>query len=264
MNRRTAPILPGEVPEQWDFYFCRVDEAPASIAMNFWYRSRAPLAEAGTLYWCDLELLGPGADGMGDGADAEQLYPLEEAITAHATELRLHHVARLRNRGRWQLFFYGPAGAEIRLRQATGRVVPSDRRHKVGCKTDPDWSCYFDFLCPDEERWRWILDRRSVEALVDHGDPLTKPRRVDHWLDFSHAEGRDGFLAAVRRLGFELASVPMDARTDARLRYPARIHRVDSVELDDIHDTVMELKLLAEEHDGDYDGWETSLEKSVN
>jgi regulator of RNase E activity RraB len=199
---------------------------------------------------------------MGDGADAEQLYPLEEAITKQAMELGLHHVARLRNHGRWQLFYYGPGGAESALRRAAKRAVPTHRGHTVGSKNDHDWTCYFEFLCPDEERWQWILDRRLVEALTDHGDPLTKPRRVDHSVAFSAEQGRAAFLAAVTELGFE--TVAAEGKTGSRRRYSAQIHRVDSVELEDIHNTVMELKLLAEEHGGDYEGWETTVEKSLN
>ncbi len=259
---RESPPSPLEVPEQWDFYFCRVDDAPASIAMNFWYRNQAPLAEAGTLYWCKLELLVPGDDGMGDGADAELLYPLEEAITKEVMALGLYHVARLRNHGRWQLFYYGPKDQESALRRIAKRAVPSHRRHDVGSKTDRDWVCYFEFLCPDEERWQWILDRRLVEALTDHGDPLTKPRRVDHRAAFSAERGRAAFLAAVTELGFE--AVPPEVKSANRRRYLAQVHRVDSVELEDIHSTVMELKLLAEEHGGDYQGWETTVEKSLN
>jgi regulator of RNase E activity RraB len=94
---------------------------------------------------------------------------------------------------------------------------------------------------------------------MEHGDPLKRPRRVDHWIYFEVASRRDAFVQAALDDGYEVESAHEDATSERR--FCAQLHRVDSVELEEIHDVVMSLMELAEEHDGEYDGWETSVER---
>ena len=49
-------VGPG-VPDEWDFYPCRVDDAPASIFLNLWFEKKAPVTSADTLYWLRIQML---------------------------------------------------------------------------------------------------------------------------------------------------------------------------------------------------------------
>ena len=249
------------VPDQWDFYMCRVDDGPASIFLNFWFRDNGPVTSADNLYWCQIEMLKPGDHGMGVGTDAKVLYGIEDAITEKAQEYGLFYVGRLRNHGRWQLTFYGGENLESTLRGIVADIISSSsgRDYDIGSKPDWEWSYYFAFLCPDAERSQWIMDRRVIENLRAEGDPLTRPRRVDHWAYFESAARRDEFVQQVMTQGFELEHAADDREGDRP--HSAQIFRVDSVQLEDIHDVAMSLVRTAEEMGGEYDGWETSVEK---
>ena len=248
-----------EIPDEWDFYPCRVDDAPASLTLNLWFREYAPLPEAPMLYWASIEMSAPDEHGMGTAAEAESLHPISDRIVESAATLGLYQVGRLRNNGYWQLSFYGPRGMASEL-HAVAKAATGALELEVGSKDDAEWDYYFSFLCPDAERWQWIMDRRVVEQLESHGDDLSKPRRVDHWVHFRTPDERGRFLAAAQARGFavEAETGPAD---EGELPYGAQIHRSDSVRLADIHDVVMDLKALAEQSGGDYDGWETSVEK---
>jgi hypothetical protein len=101
-------------------------------------------------------------------------------------------------------------------------------------------------------------DRKTVEALIAHGDPLTKARPVDHWIYFATSKSRDGFLDEVRHLEFRVANVNDDGNEPNP--FGACVSRVDHVDLESIHRVVMILFAAAKRHAGDYDGWECPVE----
>lgn len=250
-----------EAQDEWDFYYCRVDDAPASIFLNFAYRHARP-ANLDTLYFAGLQMLEPGEHGMGDGGDAEKLWQLEDRIIDAAAAHGLCYVGRLRNQGDWQLTFYGNAGKEEAFEALVVDAlsdVPDDRGYRVGSKPDAEWGYYEDFLLPDRERWQWIMDRRVVQQLAKAGDAHDIPRPVDHFIHFEHALQRDAFIEAARKKGFQAEEGPTEEGADRP--YGAALVRNDATALNHIHDVVMDLIELAESHDGEYDGWGAPIVK---
>jgi len=242
--------------DSWDFYPCRVDDRPASISLNLrWAREDVPAA-LDTLYWLRIGMLDPADHGMGTAAEAERLHPVEDAITDGAAKLGLVYVGRLRNDDTWQLVFYGPPRHEEGLEALTGAAQLDGRAFETGSKSDPEWSYFQEFLMPDAERHQWMQDRAVVAALEERGDVVSIPRRVAHWADFPTAAARQAFVEDAAHAGFALES-----SSDREQSFSAQVFRTDTVELGEIHDVVMALIELAEGHGGEYDGWETSVEK---
>lgn len=261
MNADQTAVSPGDVPDQWDFYLARVDDAPASIFLNLAYAQLAPIDRAGTVYWCKTPMGEPEDHGMGGPREMDRLGAMEDDLCDRAAEAGFYPVGRLRNLGEWTVFFYGPAGAEDRFDAAVSAAMAAHGvgEHDTGARPDAEWSIYCDFLMPDAERWRWMNDRRVVEALAGHGDLSDQPRRVDHWAFFASADDRDRFVERAAAEGFALEGAPRNDEGD--LPFGAQLYRDDPVELEHIHAVVMILVELAEAHDGDYDGWETAIVK---
>jgi hypothetical protein len=249
--------------EEWDFYYCRVDDSPASIFLNLAYRSERP-SGLDTLYYVGLQMLEPGEHGMGAEPDVKHLWDLEDKITEAAAAKGFAYVGRLRNQGDWQLTFYAAGNKEQELEQLVVDLIEeSDRGYRVGSKEDASWSYFDEFLMPDDERWQWIMDRRVVTQLANAGDVHEVPRPVDHFIGFPDAAGRDAFMAAAREKGFSAeAGEPRDDRHE--LTYTAQLVRSDSVNLEHIHDVVMDVTELAAEHGGDYEGWGAPIAKQTN
>ncbi|HEY8079215.1 MAG TPA: DUF695 domain-containing protein [Labilithrix sp.] len=237
----------------WEFYPCRVNDAPASILLDLTFRDAKP-SGADTLYFAGLQILEPGDHGMGTGADIERLYAAEDAICDAASGAGLTYVGRLRNGGDWQLTFYGPAGREKALEDVVVRFRGA-RGYRTGSKADAAWSYYDEFLMPDAERWQWIMNRRVVEQLASHGDDHATPRPIDHYVYFDAAADRDAFAAAATAKGFRVEPTPEGER------FGAHLVRTDRVQLGHIHEVVMELRELGEAHGGDYDGWGAGIVK---
>jgi regulator of RNase E activity RraB len=133
------------------------------------------------------------------------------------------------------------------------------RRFSIGDRADSGWEFFKTILFPGEQQLQWMMDRAVVDSLTKHGDPLTERRRVDHWIYFEDAAGRDAFEAAANAAGFATVEASKTPADDGRLGI--QVHREDFVDLDRIHAVVMELVELAKAHRGDYDGWETAVLK---
>jgi regulator of RNase E activity RraB len=237
---------------EWDFYYCRVDDAPASIFLNFAYQQERPALD--TLYYAGLQMLDPAEHGMGGPKDAEALWALEDEITAGAAAAGFTYVGRLRNQGDWQLTFYAAAGKEAALEEiVVVALADADRGYRIGSQEDAEWGYYDEFLMPNAERFQWIMNRRVVQQLEGSGDQVETPREVDHFIHFADADARDAFARAAEALGFR--AEPQDPDQTNNLPFGISLHRDDAVTLNHIHEVVMTLSDLADENGGDYDGW---------
>lgn len=237
--------------EGWDFYFCAIDDQPASIALDLGYVQRGADASRPTLLCVRVRLRQPRPDGLSDGDEAPDLNGLEDRVTA-ALAARCDAVAvgRLTCAGRREFFFYGRSDAELAAAldaaAAEGPYAPQFR-----AEVDPDWRFFFDVLAPGDREWQWILDRRVVDQLRAHGDDLDAPRPVDHFVDLPDAAARDAFEAAVAEDGFAISR--------AHAGFGLRLQRADAVRLDRIHPVTWALGELARRLGGAYDGWGAPL-----
>jgi hypothetical protein len=226
-----------------EFYPCLVDGAPASIYVNLRFEN-APPAHHDTRYTIAIAMRDRGEHGIGTADEAAALNLVEEALMARAFALGVTYVGRLRTRGVWETTFYGPRGHLASLRAlATERA--GDRHVAAIMNPEPAWTYYRELLLPDAERRQWMDDRRMVQIMIEQGDRLSMPRRVDHRLTFPDAAAREAFLAAAVAAGF----------TPGELG----VYRVDPIELDHIHDVVMILVDAATPFAGRYERWEAGI-----
>jgi hypothetical protein len=243
--------------DEFDFYPCLVDDAPASIYVNLRYANAMPPASAATRYSVTIDMRDAGPHGVGTAEEAQHLNTAEESLIARFGDLI--YVGRIRNRGTWEITFYGDGHHINSLRDAATSLV-DDRHVETISQPDSTWSYYRELLLPDDERRRWMDDRRLVQILKEHGDVLVAKRRVDHWAYFKTEPERDAFVEAVKREGFALDETSHMPAED--MPFGAQVFRDDPIELDHIHDVVMIVHDAAIEHGGTYDGWETSIEGS--
>lgn len=234
--------------DDYDFYPCLVDGAPASIYVNMRYEG-APPATHDTRYTVAILMAEPGEHGIGTAAEAETINVLEEALMARAFALGLTYVGRLRSAGVWEVTFYGPRGHLAPLR-ALATEKAGERRVAAIMNPEPAWTYYRELLLPDAERRQWMDDRRMVRILGEQGDRLSTPRRVDHRVVVPDEAARDAFSAEVRAAGFTVDHEELVVRA----------HRVDAVELDHIHDVVMLVVDAVTRVGGRYERWEAGIE----
>lgn len=237
----TDPTEPQAGPQdEWDFYPCRVDDHPASILINLRYLQEDPQESNGYVHHAFLVMKEGGPHGMGTQAEMERLSPIEDAVFDRAERAGAQPVGRLRSQGVWQLSAYGPADLPWAdwISELAGTSVEAQSVE------DPEFEYLNEFLLPDGERMQWIMDRRVCDQLREQGDDATRPRPVDHFIAYEESAPA-ALIEALKSRGFDVTDTGEGLEC-------VKAH---SVELDTVHEIVMDLIELAEEHDADYDGW---------
>ena len=102
-------------------------------------------------------------------------------------------------------------------------------------------------------------NKKTIKALIDQGDKLSTAREVFHWIYFKNEKDKNNYLTEVIKEGFVLVS---SNKIDDKFPYQLQIKRIDKVDENSVNKYVIYLWGKAIEYNGDYDGWETSIEKS--
>jgi len=253
----------------------------------------APVADMPNLVRLRLNILQPDDNGMPGDQEASVLNAMEDAlVTVMASQFDGIYPGRVTiSKGalrpvteaeRSFYFYIGQRVADRRtdtadyekLRVALlatfARVMADYPDYKYECRLqeDPEWENYLKFMYPEPVQLQSMQNRRVVYQLMQHGDQLTVPRPVEHWINFKTQYDREAYWNRVNAMGFELlemSTVEADDESEEEdenaLEYPYSLHitRDDKVDYDSIDECVLPLWGLAEEHNGNYDGWETGI-----
>ena len=233
-------------PDEWEFYPCEVDDEPASILINLRFMLEDPRDENDHVYHASLVMSETGPDGIGTQSEMERLSPIEDAVFDRTEQAGAQPVGRVRSQGVWRLSAYGPKDLPWAnwIRELAGPGV------EVETELDADFAYVNELLLPDAERHQWIMDRRVCEQLSQHGDELSLPRPVNHYIDYEDVAPA-ALLGALRGLGFDVKDIGDSLECT----------KVHGVQLDIVHEIVMALVELADQHDAAYDGWGAPVTK---
>ena len=247
--------------EEWDFYFSNVDDKPGSFYLDMGLNQIAPVDKMPDFFYVSLKMNDPREqDGLSSDREYETLIQIEDSLVSSLKDKHnIIYVGRLTSNGTRDFYFYTGDTLLIEKTISESLVRFPNYEYDFEIKNDKDWSYYFEFIYPNPRQLQSILNRRVIENLEKNGDKLTQPREVNHWIFFKTTEGREKYIEKVKEKGFKIEDID-HADRDKELKYKLRISRVDNVGHGDVDDYVLYLWELADELDGDYDGWETSVE----
>lgn len=199
------------------------------------------------------------------GSSAERA-ELEELIVAFDAALKRAcggiWVGQLREPGTLSAFFYcveppaEPTRRELELPLAS-------KAFSIDIADDPDWQFYYDELVPSPIATEWTRNESVETALRRDGDPLTAQREIEHWAYFPDSDSAQSFIRAISTDNFSASEPEHRTGENARENYPwcVRFKRDDLPIADELAPITLHLREVAEEHRGDYDGWETRVLK---
>ncbi len=246
----------------WDFYFARVNDVLASIFVDLGIRNSVPDAGRPWLLWTWVYFRQPRDDGLSSSEEAPILGDIEDALAEEVKETTgAELVGRITTAGRREFYFYGPQPQRFEQAVASTRKRFAHYEFDVGTQEDPDWSHYLNVLYPSPEDHQRIKNGHVIEAIKKHGDSLKRPRPVSHWAYFASTQDRSKFIAKAVTVGYKVTDQSEDDKSEAENPYGVTLERVDHVDWDSINAATLELFRLARDVGGDYDGWETSIEK---
>ncbi len=248
--------------DSWDFYFCQVDDHPASIFVDLGIHDDVPVADLSDMAWLRLYMRRPREDGLYGKEEYDRLIEIEDALTGALpnAETEIAYVGRNTSNGCRDFYFYAANGTQAENCLSMAMVPFPEYEFDVGSRTDADWTIYREFLYPTPRAYQTILNHRVLTSLEKSGDHHDIEREVTHWIYFQSADDRDRYLNAAIQKGYKVVALDEDAEREER-QFGLRVSRSHAVDFRTIDDAVLELFDLAGECGGDYDGWETSVEK---
>ena len=247
--------------EEWNFYFCQVDDKPASIFVDLGIREQVPVAALPHRACLSLILKHPREDGLSSQQEYEVLSAFEDALKQHLDTPDSMYVGRNTSDGRrdFWCFVADPVAWEQRVAALMAGFAGYERETYTA--EDPDWDAYLNFLYPNEEGFDFMSNGQVCDRMEAGGDPLTQARDIDHWAYFPDDTSRQAFLDQVEPLGFAVREL-YERESDEGAEpddepFVARVFRCDTPSHRDIHDVTVPLLRAARAAGGRYDGWET-------
>ncbi len=243
------------VSDNWDFYYCRVDNKPASMYLDLDAVQVGPVEGLPTMAFIRLRMLNPLPDGLSSPEEFGTLCAVEDALNDQVAGEQAAYVGRCTSNGFRDFFFYVAPDVDW------GRVVAAcmepfvDYVYEVGTRDDPKWSTYFNYLYPSQRDGQSIENRRVCKALEEHGDTLKEPREIDHWLNFGNEDDLCAFIDAAERIGFQVREQALEPDEDDR--YVLQVFRTDVPGYASIDAVTLPLFDLAVANNGVYEGWES-------
>lgn len=247
--------------EKWESYLATYEKnKPGSTTIRMDLVDRAPIPDYNFVLVTGLTFESKREDGFPQGETFDILHKVGDEL-----------VKLLNNNGENLLvgsfmfdfqrleYFYlkSDTGIQKQLEEFYKRKYPKNKFY-INIKEDKKWTYYLDFLYPNDDTLNYISDEKVVNQLRESGDSLEKKRRVDHWIYFSKKENMKLFKAEITKSNFKIEFSGIN--NESYLPFEIRIWRIDKVDIDSIYPITNFLRKLAMKCNGDYDGWETSVE----
>ncbi|WP_439882465.1 DUF695 domain-containing protein [Pontibacter sp. MBLB2868] len=245
--------------QDWDVYFCYLEEAPAFISVDLGLFDLAPLADKPYLIEVAAGLLTSNADGFPENEEWEKLEEIEDVlVNSFEEKLEATFVGKTLNNARRGFYFY--SGDTLLVEQMIDELRQQfpeyTFEHQI--QEDPDWDVYFDYLYPDEESLLRIQNNKMLRLLEEQGDQAYIPRQITYTLYFRTEPDRAAVVEEVKGNGFSVEEESV-YEADPEVPYKLVLMRESRADEETIYLVTEMLQQLAVEHDGEFDGWETQV-----
>ena len=246
------------LPQNWDFFMCRIEGAPASIRTNLALIEVAPLEGlTQRLQFC-IKMQNPRPDGLSSNEEYPILCAIEDAIGEKAEAAGAVLVSVIKSEGVLELWFYcDNAETLVDICQKTLGNFEGYLYQDFSVE-DPEWEDYFGFLYPDEFSYQTMQNRKVLMQLEKNGDKMEVPREIDHFIYFKEAAQQQAFAKEAEAKGFKVRFNDDEFVEDRKAEGKEYPYMVEATREDSplaIDDIVWDLLELASPFEGNYDGW---------
>ena len=246
------------LPQNWDFFMCRIEGAPASIRTNLALIEVAPLEGLSQRLQFYIKMQNPRPDGLSSNEEYPILCDIEDAIGDKAEAIGAVLAGVVKSEGFLELWFY-TQNAEV-LAKTCEDALQTFEGYQSGYNIaeDPEWEDYFGFLYPHEFSYQTMQNRKVLMQLEKNGDKMEVPREIDHFIYFKEAAQQQAFAKEAEAKGFKVRFNDDEFVEDRKAEGKEYPYMVEATREDsplDIDDIVWDLLELASPFEGDYDGW---------
>ena len=246
------------LPQNWDFFMCRIEGAPASIRTNLALIEVAPLEGLTQRLQFYIKMQNPRPDGLSSNEEYPILCDIEDAIGEKAEATGAVSAGVVKSEGFLELWFY-TQNAEA-LAKTCEEALQAFEGYQSGYNIaeDPEWEDYFGFLYPDEFSYQTMQNRKVLMQLEKNGDKMEVPREIDHFIYFKEATQQQAFAKEAETKGFKVRFNDDEFVEDRKAEGKEYPYMVEATREDSplaIDDIVWDLLELASPFEGNYDGW---------
>lgn len=244
--------------ENFDFYEAKAKTGRAIIALDLGARAHTPVSSHPVRLQFRVKMKQPREDGLRSPEESDALFALEDRLVeAVRTKLEGLYVARAVAYGHTEFFFYVPT----KHREADASVLPETGEYELEwfAEDDAEWSRYEE-LFPDPWSLQTIFNRRLVTQMQEAGDQLELPREVDHVAYFPSKLQATAAAEALRAADFRVEEPQAPDEPDAP--WMLEFHREETCADGEPDEFVAEVFELIEPHEGDYDGWGSTIRRA--
>ena len=246
------------LPQNWDFFMCRIEGALASIRTNLALIEVAPLEGLTQRLQFYIKMQNPRPDGLSSNEEYPILCDIEDAIGDKAEATGAVSAGVVKSEGFLELWFY-TQNAEA-LAKTCEEALQAFEGYQSGYNIaeDPEWEDYFGFLYPDEFSYQTMQNRKVLMQLEKNGDKMEVPREIDHFIYFKEAAQQQAFAKEAEAKGFKVRFNDDEFVEDRKAEGKEYPYMVEATREDsplNIDDIVWDLLELASPFEGNYDGW---------
>ena len=259
INQETA-----EIDEDWGIYLCNAFayDLPAVVRTNLALRDFECTVNYPKRLHLQILYKNANDNGFPTKEEGEYLYDIEDAVVEIIEQHgdMLAGVVKCDERAHIFAYVKNELGYYDEISEMMSENFP-DYAYTLAVFEDKDWVMYFHALYPDRYEYQSIMNKRLIKNIESNGDSMV-PRVLEHCLCFTTEENGEAFLAKVIEEGFTKLSsenLSNNEAIDKEHPYELVIGREDAFE--NIDDIVFRLIDLAEEFDGEYDGWACHIVK---
>jgi regulator of RNase E activity RraB len=243
--------------EYWELYMKNLEGKPASIQFNAGISME--IEELGytypTIAYVKAKLKEPKENGLLSEHEEPEILFMEDKLEASMIKFRIgKYVGRVISDGYVTFLYYvqftynWPDFIEFALNEHQSYEVTN------GHNEDGEWNYYKKLLYPTDREWQIIQNHKVCDNLKSQGDNLHLERLVEHKLYFKDEEKKDALISTLEKMKFKVKDGIVNEDGIKGLHF----YQLDNVFYHHIDELTLNLIDVAEAHNAQYDGWETS------
>ncbi|PHS37694.1 MAG: hypothetical protein COB07_10090 [Sulfurovum sp.] len=247
--------------EYWELYMKNLEGKPASIQFNAGISMEIDDLQYShpIVAFVKAKLKEPNENGLISENEEPEILFMEDKLEASMIKFRIgKYVGRIISDGYVTFLYYvqftynWPDFIEFALNEHTSYEISN------GHNDDGEWNYYKKLLYPTAKEWQLIQNHKVCDNLKTSGDNLYLVRAIEHKLYFQNEDKRDSLVEVLEEKGFKINDDLVNEDGVKGIGF----YRLDKPFYHDIDAITMSLIDIAEAHDAEYDGWETSVVKS--
>ncbi len=250
-----------EIPQDWNSFFCRIEDKPASIRLNLALSRIAPVEYYDKQIWFSVKFMNPDENGFTTREEYEMINAIEDTILdSISSNNSIILAGAIKTDGRLDLYIYAQSTKGVEdIVNSTMQTKFDNYQYALDTKQDREWKDYYNFLYPSPYEFQTIQNRKVIMQLEQNGDNPEVKRKVDHWINFNDQSNLKIFIDSVIEKGYDIINEQQNDREE--FRYSVNIAREDVTVFPVVNNYVWELVELASENNGIYGGWGCPIAK---